>query len=212
MTVDTVFDLASLTKVVAHDYGGDAACGKKRPKSGVNDPVGEKSHSGIRAEREGRYHCTWAADAIILDWSRTLISLTPWSGPGHCLQHGFWPEKPVNSSRITVRRTVTSISLALVRWSSVYQKSSWTNTVRSNIFTPLKMPATASFHRRLGAEDCPTETTSRTGMLRGVVHDPSARRMGGVAGQAGSVFHRGRPSKVARALIAGSSVCHRAPD
>ncbi len=43
-------------------------------------------------------------------------------------------------------------------------------------------------------------------MLRGVVHDPSARRMGGVAGQAGLFSTADDLSKFARALIAGSSV------
>src|SRR5437762_14076917 len=52
----------------------------------------------------------------------------------------------------------------------------------------------------------PTEYDEQNRMLRGVVHDPSARRMGGVAGQAGLFSTADDLSKFARALIAGSSV------
>ena len=56
---------------------------------------------------------------------------------------------------------------------------------RSEIFEPLKMQDTsflpdASLRPRIA----PTEQATG-GMLRGTVHDPTARRMGGVAGHAG---------------------------
>ncbi|MDZ4286336.1 MAG: DUF1343 domain-containing protein [Prosthecobacter sp.] len=57
---------------------------------------------------------------------------------------------------------------------------------QSRIFAPLKMTSTrylppAGWQPRIA----PTEKDENGVMLRGVVHDPSARRMGGVAGHAG---------------------------
>jgi uncharacterized protein YbbC (DUF1343 family)/CubicO group peptidase (beta-lactamase class C family) len=49
----------------------------------------------------------------------------------------------------------------------------------------------------------PTENTSE-GMLRGVVHDPTARAMGGVAGHAGLFTTAADLAKYARALLAGT--------
>ncbi|HEY7616270.1 MAG TPA: exo-beta-N-acetylmuramidase NamZ domain-containing protein, partial [Terriglobales bacterium] len=52
----------------------------------------------------------------------------------------------------------------------------------------------------------PTQYDERGVMLRGVVHDPTARRMGGVAGHAGVFSTADDLSKFAKALLNGSSV------
>ena len=60
-----------------------------------------------------------------------------------------------------------------------------------HIFAPLGMAHTgfgppAEWLQQIA----PTEYDERRQMLRGVVHDPTVRRMGGVAGQGGSVLDR----------------------
>ena len=57
---------------------------------------------------------------------------------------------------------------------------------KKNVFAPLKMhDTTFKPDAKLLARIAPTERDENKVMLRGVVHDPTARRMGGVAGHAG---------------------------
>ena len=77
-----------------------------------------------------------------------------------------------------------------------------------HIFVPLKMMRTRyvpPVAGRAGWREkiAPTQYDENERMLRGVVHDPTARRMGGVAGQAG-VFSTGDDlAKFAQALLNG---------
>ena len=78
------------------------------------------------------------------------------------------------------------------------------------IFTPLRMTHTrflppASWRPKIA----PTEYDEHGKMLRGVVHDPRARRMGGVAGHAGVFSTADDLSKFAQALLNGSPVLSR---
>ncbi|HEX8615965.1 MAG TPA: exo-beta-N-acetylmuramidase NamZ domain-containing protein [Thermoanaerobaculia bacterium] len=68
---------------------------------------------------------------------------------------------------------------------------------RKNVFLPLGMRDT-SFRPARSARIAPTE-----GGLRGLVHDPTARRMGGVAGHAGMFTTVGDLAKFARAILRG---------
>src|SRR5438128_10319895 len=75
-----------------------------------------------------------------------------------------------------------------------------------NIFTPLKMARTRFLPPATWVPKiAPTEYDEQNRMLRGVVHDPSARRMGGVAGQAGLFSTADDLSKFASGLTAGRS-------
>jgi uncharacterized protein YbbC (DUF1343 family)/CubicO group peptidase (beta-lactamase class C family) len=73
-----------------------------------------------------------------------------------------------------------------------------------NIFAPLKM-----LHTRYvppiawRAKIAPTQYDENEHMLRGVVHDPTARRMGGVAGHAGLFSTGDDLAKFAQALLSG---------
>lgn len=74
------------------------------------------------------------------------------------------------------------------------------------VFEPLHMEST----RFLPPEDwrartAPTEQDENGVMLRGVVHDPTARRMGGVAGHAGLFTTAGDLAKYARMILAGGA-------
>src|SRR5258708_37241176 len=73
-----------------------------------------------------------------------------------------------------------------------------------HIFVPLKMMHTrfvppATWRVRIA----PTQYDENERMLRGVVHDPTARRMGGVAGHAGVFLTGGGLAEVAQALFDG---------
>jgi len=75
-----------------------------------------------------------------------------------------------------------------------------------NVFEPLKMDAT----RFLPPEDwkariAPTEKDENGVMLRGVVHDPTSRKMGGVTGHAGLFTTAGDLAKYARMVLAGGA-------
>jgi uncharacterized protein YbbC (DUF1343 family)/CubicO group peptidase (beta-lactamase class C family) len=70
-----------------------------------------------------------------------------------------------------------------------------------NIFEPLGMSDTR-FRPVKSGRIAPTEM-SEEGMLRGVVHDPTSRAMGGVAGHAGLFTTAADVAKYARALLAG---------
>ena len=75
------------------------------------------------------------------------------------------------------------------------------------IFVPLQMSHTrflppAAWRPKIA----PTEYDEQGKMLRGVVHDPRARRMGGVAGHAGLFSTADDLSKFARALLKGSPI------
>jgi uncharacterized protein YbbC (DUF1343 family) len=77
-----------------------------------------------------------------------------------------------------------------------------------HIFTPLKMMRTRfvpPLDSRAGwiEKIAPTQYDENEHMLRGVVHDPTARRMGGVAGQAGLFSTGDDLAKFAQALLNG---------
>ena len=72
---------------------------------------------------------------------------------------------------------------------------------------PLKMTSTrflppASWLPKIA----PTQYDEHDRMLRGVVHDPTARRMGGVAGHAGLFSNADDLAKFAQALLSGSTI------
>ncbi|HSP15046.1 MAG TPA: exo-beta-N-acetylmuramidase NamZ domain-containing protein [Thermoanaerobaculia bacterium] len=78
---------------------------------------------------------------------------------------------------------------------------------RKHVFEPLGMMDTRFYPVPSKPRDltriAPTEQDSEFGMLRGVVHDPTARRMGGVAGHAGMFTTASDLAKFARALLNG---------
>ncbi len=75
---------------------------------------------------------------------------------------------------------------------------------KEHVFTPLKMMDTgfkpdASLLPRIA----PTEVDERGEMLRGVVHDPTSRKMGGVAGHAGLFTTTSDLARYARMMLTG---------
>jgi uncharacterized protein YbbC (DUF1343 family)/CubicO group peptidase (beta-lactamase class C family) len=201
MTVDTIFDIASLTKVVATTTAVMQLVEKGQVR--LSDPVAkyipEFAQNGKEdvTVRELLTHYS----GFEPDLDRTH----PWQGRDTAFSMAFI-EKPVSppGSRF-IYSDVNFITLgALVERVSKTQLDKY---CAQNIFAPLKMTRTrflppATWLPKIA----PTEYDEQNRMLRGVVHDPIARRMGGVAGHAGLFSTADDLSKFARALIIGSPV------
>lgn len=201
MTVDTVFDLASLTKVVATTTAVMQLVEKGEVR--LNDPVAKYIPEFAQ---NGKEDITVRGLLTHYSGLQPDLDLThPWQGRDTAFSMAF-AEKPVNppGSRF-VYSDINFITLgALVERVSKVELDKY---CAQNIFTPLKMARTRFLPPATWVPKiAPTEYDEQNRMLRGVVHDPSARRMGGVAGQAGLFSTADDLSKFARALIAGSSV------
>ena len=80
-----------------------------------------------------------------------------------------------------------------------------------NVFEPLGMSHTRFLPPEAWrSQIAPTQVDEHGQMLRGVVHDPTARRMGGVAGHAGLFSTADDLARLAQDLLSGSKVLTRA--
>lgn len=201
MTVDTIFDLASLTKVIATttcmmQLIGD---GKIKPNDPVAHYLPEFAQNGKTdiTVRQLLTHYSGLAPDLELD--------TPWSGKATAYAMAFAQKPDSPSGAHFVYSDINFITLGAL----VERVSGMTldNYALTNIFQPLRMTHTrflppASWRTKIA----PTEYDEHQVMLRGIVHDPTARRMGGVAGHAGLFSTADDLSKFAQALLAGSKV------
>jgi uncharacterized protein YbbC (DUF1343 family)/CubicO group peptidase (beta-lactamase class C family) len=201
MTTDTIFDIASLTKVVATTTAVMQLVQKGEVR--VNDPVAkyipefaENGKDDITV-RNLLTHFSGLREDFDLD--------PPWQGHDAGLRLAF-AEKPVNppGSRFLYSDTNFITLGALVERVTGGTLDEYCTR---KIFGPLQMKRTrflppASWRPRIA----PTEYDEQGKMLRGVVHDPRARRMGGVAGHAGVFSTADDLSKFAQALLQGSPI------
>jgi len=201
MTVDTIFDLASLTKVIATTTAVMQLVEKGRIR--VNDPVakyipefGENGKEEITI-RELLTHYSGLPEGLDLT--------QPWEGRETALRMAY-AEKPIYApgSHFLYSDVDFIVLGALVERVSGMSLSAY---CQNNIFTPLKMTHTrflppAAWLPKIA----PTQYDEHDKMLRGVVHDPTVRRMGGVAGQAGLFSTAGDLAKFAEALLSGSKI------
>lgn len=196
MTADTVFDLASLTKVVA-----TTTCVMRLFEQGkikLNDPVGkylpEFSVNGKEdiIVRQLLVHYSGLREDLDLK--------ERWEGKETAYRMAF-AEKPAfpPGSRF-LYSDINFITLgALVERVSGMSLDEY---AAKNVFVPLGMKHTryrppASWK----SKTAPTEYDDDHVMLRGVVHDPTARRMGGVAGHAGIFSTADDLAKFTQALL-----------
>ncbi|WP_084068430.1 exo-beta-N-acetylmuramidase NamZ domain-containing protein [Paraburkholderia heleia] len=193
MTMDTVFDMASLTKVIATTTAVlqlveagrldlDAPVARYWPAFGAhgkgNITVRELlSHtSGLPPE----VPIAHAADAD--DVLREAADAVPVAAPG----------------ARAIYSDVNFIVLAkLVERASGERFDVW---CREHIFAPLRMINTG-FRPGAAPDIAPT-----SGLARGTVHDPIAARMGGVAGHAGLFSTAGDLARYARMLLQGGTM------
>ena len=201
MTLDTIFDIASLTKVVATtpsimrmiEYGQVRA----------NDPV-------------ARYLPEFAANGKADITVRQLLThysglpedldlQTPWSGEPAAYRMAF-AEKPVYppGSRFLYSDVNFIVLGALVERVSGMSLDKYAQV---HFFEPLKMTRTRFQPPAFWIPKiAPTQYDENGTMLRGVVHDPTARRMGGVAGSAGLFSTADDLARFCNALLAPSQV------
>jgi uncharacterized protein YbbC (DUF1343 family)/CubicO group peptidase (beta-lactamase class C family) len=226
MTEDTIFDAASLTKVTATTPSIWLLI--QRGKIKLDDPVSKylpEFHGGWRDEVTIRHLLTHTSGL------RPDLDLRePWSGYDTAMKMAF-AEMPLNRPGYVFRYSDINFELL---GEIVHRVSGVPLDVfaEREIFRPLGMKHTffvrarpspaASQHplpegegqskRRSEATGegrdlariAPTEMTDGV-MLRGVVHDPTARRMGGVAGHAGLFTTAKDLAKYARMLLRGGS-------
>ena len=201
MTVDTVFDMASLTKVMATTSSVMRLVQLGQIK--LNDPVAKyipefaqngkedvtirqllTHYSGLRADLDLKPEWTGQAEAFRLANAEKLLS-----PPGSTFLYS-------DVNFIVLGELVQRVSaLGLNQYAEAF------------VFSPLGMTTTRylppqSWFLRIA----PTQKDERSGiMLRGVVHDPTARQMGGVAGHAGLFSTADDTAKFAQALLNGGS-------
>jgi uncharacterized protein YbbC (DUF1343 family)/CubicO group peptidase (beta-lactamase class C family) len=201
LTLDTIFDLASLTKVVATTTAVMQLVEKGRIR--VNEPVAkyipefaENGKEEITVRELLTHHSGLPKD---LDLSQ------PWAGHETALRMAY-AEKPIDApgSRFLYSDVNFIVLGALVERVSGTPLNEY---CEKNIFFPLQMTHTrflppASWLPKIA----PTQYDENDKMLRGVVHDPTARRMGGVAGHAGVFSTADDLTKFAQALLSGSLV------
>ena len=179
MTVDTIFDCASLTKVIATT----SAMMKlfEQGKVRIDDlvtaylPEFQGGHSPITVRNLMTHYSGMPPDLkLVPAWSgydtgiKMAVTVTPLSPPEI---HFAYSDINFN----LVAEIVHRVSGEMLN-----------DFCRRNIFAPLGMEETmflppASLRPRIA----PTEQQPGGEILRGVVHDPTARFMGGVAGDAG---------------------------
>ncbi len=201
MTLDTIFDLASLTKVVATTTSVMQLIedGKIRPNDAVVRYLPEFGQNGKEdiTVRQLLTHFSGLEPDLDLKM--------PWTGKTTAYGMAFADKPEVPPGSQFVYSDVNFITLgAMVEQVSGMALENYTAT---HVFGPLKMTHTrylppATWRPRIA----PTEYDENNVMLRGVVHDPTARRMGGVAGHAGLFSTADDLSKFAQALLSGSKV------
>src|SRR5438105_6162983 len=201
MTLDTIFDLASLTKVVATTTAVMQLSeqGKVRLNDAVERYVPEFGQNGKDdiTVRQLLTHYSGLAPDLDLQ--------TPWQSKETAYRMAFEekPQQPPGSGFLY--SDINFITLgALVEHVSGMTLDQYT---AKKVFAPLKMAHTrflpdAVWRKKIA----PTEYDEHGAMLRGIVHDPTARRMGGVAGHAGVFSTADDLSKFAQSLLAGSRI------
>jgi uncharacterized protein YbbC (DUF1343 family)/CubicO group peptidase (beta-lactamase class C family) len=201
MTVDTIFDIASLTKVVATTTAVMQLVQKGAVR--VNDPVTKYI---LEFSENGKDDITVRNLLTHFSGLREDFDLDPpWQGRDAGLRLAFAEKPPyLPGSRFLYSDTNFIALGALVERVT---GTSLDQYCARKIFAPLQMSHTrflppASWRSKIA----PTEYDEQGRMLRGIVHDPRARRMGGVAGHAGVFSTADDISKFARALLNGSSI------
>jgi uncharacterized protein YbbC (DUF1343 family)/CubicO group peptidase (beta-lactamase class C family) len=198
MTVDTVFDCASLTKVVATTTAIMQLW--EQGKFRMNDPVakylpefGQNGKQDITI-RQLLVHFSGLAPDLDLtkSWEgkETAYRMAFEEAPEHSPGAGF--------AYSDINFVVLGALVERVSGESLDQYAA------QHVFAPLGMKETrflppAAWETRIA----PTEEDEKHQLLRGAVHDPTARRMGGVAGHAGVFSTADDLAIFAQALLDG---------
>jgi uncharacterized protein YbbC (DUF1343 family)/CubicO group peptidase (beta-lactamase class C family) len=198
MTLDTVFDCASLTKVVATTTAIMQLweLGKFR----MNDPVAKYLPE---FGQNGKQEITIRQLLVHYSGLPEDLELTKkWEGRDTAYRMAFEiaPERPPGTAFVYSDINFVVLGALVERLSG----ESLAEYSAKRIFGPLGMKESrflppASWQPRVA----PTEEDENHHLLRGVVHDPTARRMGGVAGHAGLFSTADDLALFAQALLDG---------
>jgi len=198
MTVDTIFDLASLTKVIATTTSVMQLVerGKIRPSDTVAKYLPEFGQNGKEDITVRQLLTHYSGLAPDLDLT------TPWQGKQTAYRMAFAdkPETPPGSGFVysDINFIVLGALLEHVSGETLDHYST------AHVFTPLKMARTRYLPPPAWrAKIAPTQFDDHNHMLRGQVHDPTALRMGGVAGHAGLFSTADDLARFAQALLDG---------
>ncbi|HEY6304630.1 MAG TPA: serine hydrolase [Terriglobales bacterium] len=198
MTLNTVFDCASLTKVMATTVAVMQLW--EQGKFRMSDPVakylpefGQNGKQDITIRQLLVHYSGLAPD----------IDLTkPWEGKETAYRIAFeeTPERAPGSAFVYSDTNFIVLGALVERLSG----ESLDAYAAKHVFGPLGMKETrflppSSWSPRMA----PTEEDENHHLLRGVVHDPRARRMGGVAGHAGVFSTADDLAIFAQALLDG---------
>jgi uncharacterized protein YbbC (DUF1343 family)/CubicO group peptidase (beta-lactamase class C family) len=198
MTLGTVFDLASLTKVIATTTAMMQLIEKGKVR--LNDPVakylpefGQNGKDEITV-RQLLTHYSGLEPDIDLK--------AAWEGKDTAYRMAFAEAlQDPPGSRFSYSDINFIVLGALIERVSGETLEEY---CARHIFEPLKMTETRFVPPVAWRENiAPTQYDENEHMLRGVVHDPTARRMGGVAGHAGLFSTADDVAKFAQALLDG---------
>jgi len=198
MTLETIFDLASLTKVIATTTAVMQLM--EQGKVRMNDPVAkylpefaQNGKDDITVRQLMTHYSGLAPD---------LDLTTPWEGKDTAYKLAFVMPPEQTPGSTFVYSDINFITLgAMVEKISGDPLDVYTT---KHVFAPLKMLHTRFVPPSLWRPRiAPTQYDENEHMLRGVVHDPTARRMGGVAGHAGLFSTGDDLAKFAQALLDG---------
>ncbi len=198
MTLTTVFDCASLTKVVATTVAGMQLW--ERGKFRMSDPVAkylpEFAQNGKQDITIRQLLVHYSGLAPDLDLAK------PFAGKEAAYRMAFaeTPERAPGSRFVYSDINFVVLGALVERLSG----ESLDEYSQKHIFTPLGMKETRYVppHSWV-SRTAPTEEDENHHMLRGVVHDPTARRMGGVAGHSGLFSTADDLAKFAQTLLDG---------
>ena len=198
MTLDTVFDCASLTKVLATTTALMQLW--EQGKFRMNDPVAKYLPEFAQ---NGKQDITIRQLLVHYSGLAPGLDLTkPWEGKETAYRMAFEAAPERAPGAVFVYSDINFVVLgALVERLSGESLDEYS---AKHVFGPLGMKETRfvpthSWEARIA----PTEEDENHGLLRGVVHDPAARRMGGVAGHAGVFGTAGDLALFAQALLDG---------
>ena len=198
MTVDTVFDCASLTKVVATTTAIMQLW--EQGKFRMSDPVAKYLPEFAQ---NGKQDITIRQLLVHYSGLAPDLDLTSkWEGKDTAYRMAFeaTPERAPGAAFVYSDINFVVLGALVERLSGEPLEEYSTK----HIFVPLGMNETrflppSSWEPRIA----PTEEDENHHLLRGVVHDPTARRMGGVAGHAGLFSTAGDLAIFAQALLDG---------
>jgi CubicO group peptidase (beta-lactamase class C family) len=210
MTVDTIFDIASLTKCLA--TGLSVMRLVQDGSIRLNDPVVKYIPE---FGRNGKEEITIRQLLTHYSGLRPDLDLdTPWQGYDEAMRR-IYAEKPVSppGSRFAYSdinfeilgelvRRVSGMPLDQFAARHFYQPLGMQRT-RFNPPSEWRPQIAPTQYENAGLRTPVGEVAAQGGheMLRGVVHDPTARRMGGVAGHAGLFSTADDLARLAQALL-----------